>query len=402
MRHFGVGFGVKCVVTLSFGLGAWTSVEAQRLYWLGVLPGFVRSEARDVSNDGVAVGIAYNSEDTPRAFRWSRQSGLQDLGTLGGVQSEAYGISADGVVIVGRAEKGNLDRVAYRWTASTGMQPILDVSSKAFATSADGSVVVGWYGRYPNMQAFRWRVGYGMQSLPYPHGYPSEGYFEAFGVSADGETVVGDLGESARAFRWTAQTGTQLLGTLGGPSSEAMDVSADGSVIVGGSIDAQGRMRAYRWTAATGMQDLGALEIGQSFAHGVSGDGAVVVGISGNAQGIFQAFRWTAATGMQNLNLVYASLLTNGSRLEGARNISPNGRYIVGWGFNAATGRAEAFLLDTGVEGDVDGNGCVDDADLLQVLFAFGGQGGAADVNGDGIVDDADLLIVLFNFGQGC
>jgi len=36
------------------------------------------------------------------------------------------------------------------------------------------------------------------------------------------------------------------------------------------------------------------------------------------------------------------------------------------------------------------------------VLFAFGGQGGAADVNGDGIVDDADLLIVLFNFGTGC
>ncbi len=52
--------------------------------------------------------------------------------------------------------------------------------------------------------------------------------------------------------------------------------------------------------------------------------------------------------------------------------------------------------------GDVDGNGCVDDADLLQVLFAFGGQGGPADVNGDGIVDDADLLIVLFNFGTGC
>ncbi|GIV10102.1 MAG: hypothetical protein KatS3mg019_2193 [Fimbriimonadales bacterium] len=52
--------------------------------------------------------------------------------------------------------------------------------------------------------------------------------------------------------------------------------------------------------------------------------------------------------------------------------------------------------------GDVDGNGCVDDADLLQVLFAFGGSGGAADVNGDDIVDDADLLIVLFNFGAGC
>ncbi len=57
-----------------------------------------------------------------------------------------------------------------------------------------------------------------------------------------------------------------------------------------------------------------------------------------------------------------------------------------------------------GVEGDVDGNGCVDDADLLAVLFAFGqsGSGLPEDVNGDGVVDDADLLIVLFAFGQGC
>jgi hypothetical protein len=52
--------------------------------------------------------------------------------------------------------------------------------------------------------------------------------------------------------------------------------------------------------------------------------------------------------------------------------------------------------------GDIDGNGCVDDADLLQVLFSFGSNNAATDLNGDGIVDDADLLLVLFNFGSGC
>ncbi len=53
--------------------------------------------------------------------------------------------------------------------------------------------------------------------------------------------------------------------------------------------------------------------------------------------------------------------------------------------------------------GDVDGSGCVDDADLLAVLFAFGATGlNPADVNCDAVVDDADLLIVLFNFGSGC
>ena len=52
---------------------------------------------------------------------------------------------------------------------------------------------------------------------------------------------------------------------------------------------------------------------------------------------------------------------------------------------------------------DIDGSGCVDDADLLAVLFAFGNTGSdPADVNCDQVVDDADLLEVLFNFGSGC
>jgi hypothetical protein len=55
------------------------------------------------------------------------------------------------------------------------------------------------------------------------------------------------------------------------------------------------------------------------------------------------------------------------------------------------------------VEGDVNCDGCVDDADLLSVLFEFGSTDiTPADVNSDRVVDDADLLTVLFNFGTGC
>ncbi|MCS7209602.1 MAG: matrixin family metalloprotease [Fimbriimonadales bacterium] len=52
--------------------------------------------------------------------------------------------------------------------------------------------------------------------------------------------------------------------------------------------------------------------------------------------------------------------------------------------------------------GDVDGNGCVNDADLLQVLLNFGTSTPAVDMNGDGMVNDQDLLVVLLNFGSGC
>jgi uncharacterized delta-60 repeat protein len=53
---------------------------------------------------------------------------------------------------------------------------------------------------------------------------------------------------------------------------------------------------------------------------------------------------------------------------------------------------------------DTNGDGVVDDADLLNVLFDFGSAPTCAhtDINFDGIVDDADLLQVLFDFGQAC
>jgi probable HAF family extracellular repeat protein len=78
---------------------------AQRLIWLGTLPGGNWSAATGVSADGsVVVGVARNAAWQQRAFRWTAARGMQDLGTLGGSGSVAYGVSADGSVVVGWAQ----------------------------------------------------------------------------------------------------------------------------------------------------------------------------------------------------------------------------------------------------------------------------------------------------------
>jgi probable HAF family extracellular repeat protein len=343
--------GICCVLLLWAVLLSAEPLWAQRLLWLGTLPGGSWSEARGISANGsVVVGEAYNAAGQWRAFRWTAAGGMQDLGTLPGHnRSYASGVSADGSVVVGWAENAdwrNWRSCAYRWTASGGMQDLGTLGgnwSDATGVSADGSVVVGWaVNANWRSCAYRWTASGGMQDL----GTLGGDYSSASGVSDDGSVVVGESYNATgqrRAFRWTAAGGMQDLGTLGSSESRVHDVSADGSVVVG-----RDGARAFRWTAAGGMQDLGTLPGGSgSEAWGVSADGSVVVGGAWNAEGQWRAFRWTAAGGMEDLNTTYASLLTNGSVLRTAYAISPNGRYIVGFGYNAATGRGEAYLLDT-------------------------------------------------------
>jgi len=253
-----LAYALLSVATLSAGLTfGWS--QRPSLTWLGTPPRGIRSWAFGVSADGsVVVGSAYNAALMSRALRWVNGV-IQDLGTLGGNEGAAYDVSADGSIVVGAASNA---------------------------------------------------VGY------------------------------------SRAFRWTEAGGMQDLGTLGGDRSIAYGVSADGNVIVGLAATATGPWHAFRWTETGGMQDLGTLGGYESYANGVSADGSVVVGVAYIDSVIYHAFRWTLSGGMEDLNIIYADLL-NGSELLEASAISPNGRYIVGWGFNLNTQRIEAFLLDT-------------------------------------------------------
>ena len=183
---------------------------------------------------------------------------------------------------------------------------------------------------------------------------------QAYGVSADGKTVVGNgAGASGwEAFRWTKDGGMQGLGDLpsGGFLSAAYGVSADGKNVVGKGWSTSGINEAFRWTEGGTMQGLGDLPGGSfnSYASDVSADGKTVVGQGTGASGT-EAFLWSEGGTMRSFKELLQDdygLNLSGWTLGSATGISDDGLTIVGNGTNPS-GQTEAWLARLGDPGPV-------------------------------------------------
>lgn len=284
--------------------------------WLGDLPGGdYSSEAWGVSDDGqVVVGRSSHAPDGYEAFRWSAATGLAGLGFLqgGNGRSLAKAASADGTVIVGYSASSQTipgTTEAFRWTAATGLVGLGDLpggefDSDAWGVSADGQIIVG---------------------------------------SAAGEYVGWPGFYGPQAFRWTEASGFVSLGNLSGDPyfSVARAISADGSTIVGQSDFSESCVGiGFRWTAAAGMVSLGDLPGGPclSIARGVSTDGGMIVGTAYSAAG-GDAFIWTPDGGM-----VVLGDLPGGYHYAEAWDVSGDGTLVVGLG--SALSGERAFVWD--------------------------------------------------------
>jgi len=237
---------------------------------------------------------------------------MQDLGTLGGDESAAYGISANGDVVVGWAEDHNKRRRAFYWQGGNmyDLGTLGGDNSEAYSVSANGRVIVGW-----------------------------------------AEDVAG----RRRAFCWTTvdtDFGSMLdilnLGTLPeyDDHSVAWGVSENGGVVVGYAQNTSGYPCALRWYERSSTRHPDSLGSG-SRAYGVSRNGRLIVGVS-NGRAVIWVPKQGEKIEMERLDAKV--VLERFSRLEVARAISQTGYsvYIVGWGYNSSTRRTEAFLLQWG------------------------------------------------------
>jgi probable HAF family extracellular repeat protein len=174
----------------------------------------------------------------------------------------------------------------------------------AFGVSADGSVIVGQSGDDLTQEAFRWTATTGMAGLGHlPGGVATSA---ATGVSADGSVVVGTSysTSSTEAFRWTATTGMVGLGDLTAApfTSQATGVSSDGKTIYGFSAAPGINEQGWVWTEAKGMRKLDDvliddLGLGQQLdgwrlwrISDVSDDGLVLLGRGRNPEGDLEDF----------------------------------------------------------------------------------------------------------------
>jgi probable HAF family extracellular repeat protein len=302
--------------------------------------GAIESEALATSGDGsVVVGYSSvedpndPSMDVKEAFLWE-DGVMTGLGFLEDptviFESVAIAVSDDGLVVAGHSrvtdpnDAGKAIEQAFIWEdgVMTGLGFLADdgndFESEALGISGDGLVVVGMAKNTdPNnatksvKEAFVWEDGV-MTGLGFLQDDTNEVGSEAAAASYDGGALVGtsnvddpnDPTTSVRqAFIWQdgVMTGLGFLADAAGPfESKATGVSADGSVVVGESQTAVGN-EAFVWTAESNEmrslrdvleEDLGVDLTGWTLDKPpvISADGETVIALATNPDGDVEAF----------------------------------------------------------------------------------------------------------------
>ncbi|MBK7403063.1 MAG: hypothetical protein IPJ41_00170 [Phycisphaerales bacterium] len=348
-----------------------------------MLPGGEGSWAYGSSADGAAIaGGACGAEClTAQPFRWLAPGGpLEGLGSLlGAGYSYGYGVSGDGLVVVGYGLDWNYSTFPIRWTEEAGVVAMqrLSGAAYAYAASADGSVMVGraWDAEH-HEQAVAWAADGTVQPLGFLTDPGDNPRSRAHALSPDGRIVAGVAygaiaggGYAYQGFRWTAALGMIGLGVEGPDgnlrTTSVLDTSAAGTMLVGAWGGAEGTgegSRAAIWLQGEGWRDLG---LWLAEAHGLD-----------------EALDWELAE---------------------ASAISDDGSVIGGWGTSPA-GKTEGFVvtLPSRCVADFNGDGAVNTLDVLAFLNAWVADDPRSDINGDGAVNTLDVIAFLNAWNVGC
>lgn len=312
-----------------------------RITDLGSLGG-TRSFARNMNNRGEIVGESLNGANQFRAFLWTSDQGMIDLGTLGGTFSAASGINNDGVVVgaTTTASGACAFSCAFRWSRKTGMENLggLIQGGRALAINDRGEIVGDGWDANGDAHVLFWTASGQMRDL---------GTFGGVNASGTGlnnnSQIVGarDIGAMfSTAFIWSRSDGFTDLGNLGGTGpidgAIAYDVNERGQVAGESVAVSDGDSHAFFWSVATGMLDLGSL--GGEHAVGIRiNNSGQIAGRSTTADGALHSFIWSREDGMRDLGTLGGGSLSiahaiNDRGQAAGRADTPDGvRHAVLW-----------------------------------------------------------------------
>jgi uncharacterized membrane protein len=267
-----------------------------------------------------------------------RAASFTPLGTLAGYQTSfGNAVSADGTTVTGTVARTTAPFVSesFRWTSTGGMTNLGPTAAGTIAAgvSGDGSVIVG--SRGSTSQGFVWTSS-GITSIPPLPGTSSN---QAVDVSDDGSIVLGQAsGSPARQWIWTQSGGTIELGL--GSTASVDNISGDGSTFGGAQTDLFGGItRPVVWSSH-GVVTLPGVPGGNGSGSvtDLNVDGSIAVGYGSGAGGT-GAFRWQFGVGAISLGD-----LPGGGTDSRAFGVSGDGSVIIG--FARSTRGQEAFVWD--------------------------------------------------------
>lgn len=331
------------VISVSIPMGG--KVAAAQTYAitdLGTLGG-MDSHAYGLNNHGVIVGDASLTNGSLHAFMYTNGM-MMDLGTLGGTNSCAYGVNDAGQVVGDADLPGGMHHgfMATNGMMMTDMGTLGGTNSVAYCINAmgqitgDGDLTNGLHHAFMSTNGMG-----GMMDLDPGDPASTSGHWMNGAGTVVGDSQLG-TGNPHAVMMTTGGTGMMMnaMGTLGGASSTAHSINMMGQ-IVGGSQLTNGTAHAF--LAMPGMMgmvmsDLGTLGGTNSEAFCINPNGDVV-GTTDMPDGSHHAFLYTGGM-MRDLNSMIPG--TNGWQLVEARGINDVGQ-IVGSGMMG--GQMHAFLM---------------------------------------------------------
>ncbi|HRX84199.1 MAG TPA: dockerin type I domain-containing protein [Phycisphaerae bacterium] len=380
------------------------------------VPTNLRSEADAINDRGVVSGtfqIEVEGLSHDRLFRYTPESGCVDLGTLGGRHGSVYDMNNRGD-IVGYWSDATGEYRAFKYSDATGWT-VLYPNNTRTAWGQDindrGEVVGNVWTSGNSTTAWYWRDGVLTEIGNFGGSRTSVYYINNSGV-AIGHSDMPD--GTARAFRWSAETGIVALPLLpGAVESKAFWITDAGTI--GGTqrfevLDEFGiRMEyhAFTFDAAHGLVDLG-VDIGTDWQSpvGMNETGAAVFTTMDLNAYELHPYVYSPEFGAHELNDVLEGdvpfVVDQPMGINACGEIS-----AVAWSaFGDVTPISVSVLLSPIRTGDLDGDSDVDLADYarLQANFATtsGAQPEQGDLDGDGDVDARDAQAFIAAWRSPC